>query len=122
MIKVLSKRFSLSQPLPRTARVYVGRPTPLGNPFVVGPDGNLEQVLDKYAKWLQAKLTTKNQTSAMFNRLLALSKTSNLELVCWCAPDVGLTTADITYCHGQIVASFLEQRLVKRPATEYSQV
>jgi hypothetical protein len=32
--------------------VYVGRPSPLGNPFVVGRDGLREQVMENYRQWL----------------------------------------------------------------------
>lgn len=112
MIKVLNKKHLLNSPLPRVARVYVGRPTALGNPFKVGPDGNLQQVLEKYREWLHNKLKTKNQTAALFNKILGLAKQgTNIELVCWCAPAEGYTAADALKCHAQVVAQLLEQKV-----------
>ncbi len=32
--------------------VYIGRPGPWGNPFVIGRDGTREQVIAKYRTWL----------------------------------------------------------------------
>jgi hypothetical protein len=32
---------------------YVGRPSPLGNPWVIGRDGTREEVLAKYRAWLR---------------------------------------------------------------------
>jgi hypothetical protein len=37
-------------------QVYVGRPGPLGNPFVVGRDGSRAEVIAKYRRWLWARL------------------------------------------------------------------
>lgn len=31
--------------------MYAGRGGPLGNPFVIGQDGNRDEVCDKYAAW-----------------------------------------------------------------------
>jgi hypothetical protein len=35
---------------------YVGRPDPLGNPFVVGRDGSREEMIAKYRSWLWKRL------------------------------------------------------------------
>jgi hypothetical protein len=32
--------------------IFVGRPSSLGNPFVVGRDGSREEVVDKFRQWL----------------------------------------------------------------------
>ena len=32
--------------------VFIGRPSKWGNPFIVGKDGTLEEVMTKYANWL----------------------------------------------------------------------
>jgi hypothetical protein len=57
--------------------VYVGRPSPWGNPFHVGRDGTREEVIAKYRAWLLA------------NPVMLQSVRDNLrgcDLVCWCAP------------------------------------
>jgi hypothetical protein len=57
--------------------VYVGRPSPWGNPFVVPKDGDRTTVIAKYREWLlsQPKLV------ASVKRQLR-----GCDLVCWCAP------------------------------------
>lgn len=62
--------------VPPTA-VYVGRPSPFGNPFVIGRDGSREEVVRKYEAWLMAQPD-----------LVARAKEELVgrDLVCWCAP------------------------------------
>lgn len=73
--RVLNKR-DLQGPLPRNAR-YCGRPSPLGNPFVMGRDGTRDEVCDKYEAWLP----TQPSLMAMIPDL------AGQDLVCFCAPD-----------------------------------
>ena len=69
--------------------VYIGRPSPWGNPFSIGKDGSRTEVIAKFkalfehsehehAKWMRANI---NQLKG---------KT----LGCWCAPQA---------CHGDIL-------------------
>ena len=44
----------LSDPLPSQA--YVGRPSPLGNPFQLSRDGSHAEVIASYRHWLWAQL------------------------------------------------------------------
>jgi hypothetical protein len=70
--------------------IYIGRPSKWGNPFVIGRDGNREQVIEKYRAYILG-----NQT------LLAAAK-SELKgkvLGCWCAPQS---------CHGDVLAELAE--------------
>lgn len=65
--------------------VYIGRPSKWGNPFVIGKDGNRNQVVSKYLTWLvkQPEL------------MKALPELRGKTLVCWCAPQM---------CHGDVLA------------------
>lgn len=85
--RVFSRR---SSGVPADA-VYVGRPTPFGNPFVIGRDGSREQVVARYREWLLSQ-----------PELLARVRHElrNKDLVCWCAPlachaDVLLEVANV---------------------------
>ncbi|MDM7953264.1 MAG: DUF4326 domain-containing protein [Cyanobium sp. CZS 25K] len=49
-----ARRGQLSDPLPGQA--YVGRPSPLGNPFQLGRDGSRAQVIASYRRWLLVHL------------------------------------------------------------------
>lgn len=62
--------------------VYVGRPHPLGNPFVIGKDGTREEVIAKYKVWLWNKI--KNEDKDIIRALQELRETDTL--VCWCDP------------------------------------
>lgn len=64
--------------------VYIGRPSKWGNPYVVGKDGNRDEVIVKYRAWLltQPQLLTD------------LSELKGKVLGCWCAP---------LSCHGDVL-------------------
>lgn len=85
---------------PTKADVYIGRPSPLGNPFVIGKDGDRTAVIEKYRQWLWERIKANDE--AVLAALRALNDDS--VLVCWCAP---------LPCHGDIViraAAWLKQQ------------
>lgn len=76
--------------------VYIGRPSPWGNPFEIGKDGNREDVIRLYREWLMAQPTL----VARVKRELA-----GKDLICWCSP---------LACHGEVlieVANGLERHV-----------
>jgi hypothetical protein len=73
--RVLNKR-DIKGPLPLTAK-YCGRPSPLGNPFVIGRDGTREEVIAKHAAWVE----TQPQLIPLIKAL------RGYDLVCFCAPE-----------------------------------
>jgi hypothetical protein len=83
---------------PSTA-VYVGRPTPFGNPFRIGVDGTRAEVVARYETWLLAQ-------PELVERVRM--ELSGRDLACWCAPkpchaDVLLRVANAvpSTLHGQ---------------------
>jgi hypothetical protein len=81
MPQVLSAwKVALSAP----GAVYVGRPSPWGNPFVIGRDGTREEVIEKYRVWLPT------QKVLMRN----LHHLAGKDLICWCAPQA---------CHADVL-------------------
>ena len=62
-------------PLTPAGAVYVGRPTPWGNPFVIGRDGDRAHVIARF----RAGLTTDQRAAAR-------RELRGKDLVCWCAP------------------------------------
>jgi hypothetical protein len=76
---------------------YVGRPSPLGNPYAIGRDGSREEVIAKYRRWLWAQLQYPGSPQeAELRRLVAKARAGDLELLCWCAP---------LPCHAEVVRS-----------------
>jgi hypothetical protein len=65
--------------------IYIGRPSPYGNPFEIGVHGTREEVIKKFEEYLMSN-----------HRLIKLVK-ENLKdkiLGCWCAPKA---------CHGDVL-------------------
>ena len=67
---------------------YVGRPSPLGNPWSITKEMNREQVIAKYKAWLELQWTTNNVRvkNELFRLASILKKQEHLKLLCWCAP------------------------------------
>ena len=87
----------LSDPLPGQA--YVGRPSPLGNPFQLGRDGSRAEVIASYRRWLWAQLQEPGSAQRQeLERLLAQAQAGPLEQLCWCAP---------LACHAEVIRSAL---------------
>lgn len=81
---------------------YIGRGSPLGNPFVIGKDGSREQVIAKYRVWLNEQIIRKNPVVLdELNRLgnKAIDE-KGLALQCFCYPKP---------CHGEVI----KEKLVK---------
>ena len=72
--RVLNKR-NIRGRLPPNA-IYCGRPSPWGNPFMIGRDGTREQVIAKYEAWLTSQP----------DLMARLPQLKGFDLVCWCAP------------------------------------
>ena len=80
-------------------QAYVGRPSVLGNPFVVGRDGSRNEVIAQYRRWHGARLQETNSPQEHeMRRLLARAAAGELELLCWCHP---------LPCHAEVVRSGL---------------
>lgn len=80
-------------------RVYVARPSVLGNPFVIGRDGSRKQVIARYRAWLwqQLQQTDSPQRRALED-LLEQARRQPLALQCWCHS---------LPCHAQVIRATL---------------
>lgn len=78
--------------------IYIGRGSPYGNPFVIGEDGDREEVIEKYDRYLDDH----PEIVALIPRLRGKT------LACFCAPKP---------CHGDILARRADQtdRETERP-------
>ena len=97
MIRIANKRTH------RSAGVYVGRPSTLGNPFVIGKDGDRAAVIQKYRRWLWQEMQHRQgQVYIELQNLLRIARTGDLTLVCWCHPEP---------CHADVLRACLEYLL-----------
>jgi hypothetical protein len=80
--------------------VYVGRPTVLGNRYVIGRDGTREECIEKYKVWLQNELDTEpdGKVAKEMRALLALAREEELRLLCSCKP---------LACHADVIREIL---------------
>lgn len=99
MIKVVNIKTHKSTPYD----VYVGRPSLLGNPFIIGKDGDRSQVIEKYRIWLKERLSyPKSIVYVEFNKAVELARNGDVNLVCYCAP---------LSCHADIIKEEIERIL-----------
>ncbi len=93
-MRVLNRR-NLKKPWPRGA-VYVGRGTPLGNPYRITKKRSREEAINKYRGWLRERIHAKDK------RVLAALERLNRDskLVCWCAPEP---------CHADVIIEVWEE-------------
>ena len=80
--------------------IYIGRPTPLGNPFF---EGTREENITKYRGWLIAIVhgpATREQRA--FKDLCERARKGDLVLLCSCAP---------APCHGDVLAEAVQHEI-----------
>jgi hypothetical protein len=85
----------------KAMKAYIGRPSPLGNPYKIGEDGSREQVIKRYDQWLRKNAKRTGRVQKLLKAMRKkLDEGHDLELECWCAP---------LPCHGDIIKAYLEQ-------------
>ena len=84
--------------------IYIGRPSPLGNPFIIGRDGGREEVIRKYRDFLNTAIHDE-RIKAELEKLEELNKKGDVILICWCAP---------SKCHGDLIKEILESKDAKK--------
>jgi hypothetical protein len=84
MIQVLSLR---GRGDVRPCGEYVGRPSVLGHPYVVGRHGTQAHVVARYRLWLRQQWRRGGAVRQELERLAAkYRRDGQLILLCWCAP------------------------------------
>lgn len=70
--------------------IYIGRGSKWGNPFVLGKDGDRQEVIDKYESYLLITPSLSESLPELLNKRLG----------CYCAPQA---------CHGDVLKRLAEQ-------------
>lgn len=70
---------------------YIGRPSTLGNPFVIGKDGSRGDVVTKFERWAR-------HSSEVMETIERLPP--DAVLGCWCAPK---------RCHGDVIVKLWKE-------------
>lgn len=79
---------------PTKPYVRVDRRSKWGNPFVIGKDGNREEVIVKYRAWLEHQISNGDISEE------ELMELDGKTLACWCVPKP---------CHANVLASVVAQ-------------
>lgn len=74
--------------------VYIGRPSPWGNPFSLKKEEDRDIVIKKYRTWLGAKIASGDIKKE------ELLKLRGKTLGCWCSPRA---------CHGDVLLETIER-------------
>lgn len=78
----------------------------LGNKFVMKNESERDFVCDKYDKWFNTQVDTKNQVVLNeLRRIYKIALTSDIALGCWCYPK---------RCHGLTIKLFLDKFMPKK--------
>lgn len=93
-IKVVSKR-NLNPKL-GWSDVYMGRPSPLGNPFAMKNESDRPVVIARFRKWLWSEINNINSKARaeLFELASRVKAGEKIRLVCWCSPKE---------CHADII-------------------
>lgn len=82
--------------------VLIDRRTKWGNPFIVGLDGNRDDVCNKHESWLQQWIEHKKEIiiRGCSNKWVVehLSELKDKRIACWCTP---------RRCHGDYLAELV---------------
>lgn len=77
--------------------IYVGRPTPLGNPF---RDMEREEAIAKYRKWLPNELKINPKAQFLMFYIAERAMEQDVDLVCSCAP---------LACHADVIKDYVTE-------------
>jgi hypothetical protein len=86
--------------------IYIGRGSPLGNPFATKNMSQEERdrVCDAYETWFHVKVTEGDtDVLAELSRIHLIANIKPVTLGCYCSPK---------RCHGETIKAFLDQYLI----------
>jgi hypothetical protein len=90
-------------PRPPGIVIYAGRPSPLGNPFVINKDGTRDEVCDKYEAYFKEAINNVPQLKVEVDRIIELIRNGNdVTLTCFCVP---------ARCHLLTVQAYINSQL-----------
>ena len=93
-VRVASRKWVVNVNAHKGPFVYIGRGSIWGNPFIVGRDGNRQEVIRKYYDWIVASHDLREQLEELRGQYLG----------CYCSPKA---------CHGDVLCYFLYVKSLK---------
>lgn len=104
MLTVVNKYTMSKLVLPSTLRVYIGRGSPLGNPWPITKTASRDAVCDQFDEYLREMIQKgdKRICDALNEIAHAVQTYDQVELVCFCAP---------RRCHGNSIRNTINKAL-----------
>lgn len=85
--------------------VYIGRPSPLGNPFVMKSEAQRAEVITKYRALFEQYVAWQTpKIMQELKRLEELARRGDLVLGCYCAPRA---------CHGDVIKEYIDRKVAE---------
>lgn len=91
---------------PYRGNFYIGRGSPVGNPYTVEEYGRTDAI-DQYKKWLKQKIHEQDSSVTDYLNTIykaAVDKPNGVKLVCFCKPRP---------CHGDYIKQVIEEMIQK---------
>lgn len=99
MIKVVNKKCLLGMKKVEN-EFFIGRPSPLGNPYKISKNVNREEAIKKYRAWLWDRIKKKDEkVVSELRKIKQAAIDGNVYLICYCSP---------LPCHGDVIKSCVE--------------
>jgi len=98
VIHICSRRKNGIPPLEGFPVVYVGRGSPLGNPFKLNYESERDDVISKYREYINSSNLDSRQVKELVRIYKLYKENAGINLECWCAPKK---------CHAEIVVDFI---------------
>lgn len=97
-----------------TTVYYVGRPSPLGNPFRVTDESQREEACRNYHEWISTQIREQNPmvVSELSSILDSLRRGEDTVLTCYCAPK---------QCHSESIYRIVMNALLKEILVKFNQ-
>lgn len=82
--------------------IYIGRGSPLGNPYIIGKHGTRDEVIDKYEIYLKQKIAENDRqiVDALSGIAELGQQYHGVNLICFCKP---------CRCHGDIIKKIVTE-------------
>lgn len=82
---------------------YPSKPSKWCNPFKIGKDGDREQVIEKYKKYISEQLIENPEL------LDELKNLRGKQLGCWCVSSTEYYPTNCYECHGQVLVNMIHE-------------
>ena len=85
--------------------VYIGRPSVLGNPFVMTSEAQRTEVIARYREYFEKKVAARDpKFMEILDAIVKRARTHDVVLGCFCAPRA---------CHGDVIKEYIDRKLAE---------